>query len=115
MITTRSARTIAVVNGSTVRCLGCGQPTTGNKTGRCPTCRITNDRTRYTTPARLNRKRILYGGTHQTDRKHWAPIVATGTVICPRCNTPIIGPFDLGHNDSGSSRPEHPRCNRSAH
>lgn len=32
-------------------------------------------------------------------RRHWAPQIATGTVKCWRCRTPILPdqPWDLGH------------------
>jgi hypothetical protein len=68
-----------------------------------------------------------YGHTHQQLREQWAPIVATGTVVCtrydhpqfPRC-TGLIHPGDqweLGHNDQDKSiytGPEHLTCNRRA-
>ena len=49
----------------------------------------------------------------------FAPIVATGTVHCARCQKLIRGDerWDLGHVDGDPTRytgPEHARCNRVA-
>jgi hypothetical protein len=58
-----------------------------------------------------------YGETHRRLRRHWAPAVATGGVLCSRCGRYIrLGePWDLGHDDEDRSRwsgPEHRACNR---
>lgn len=59
-----------------------------------------------------------YGADHQAERERWAPMVAGGTVVCPRCHD-VIRPrqaWDLGHTDdrSGWTGPEHRKCNRAA-
>ncbi|SDD59270.1 hypothetical protein SAMN04488581_2616 [Mycolicibacterium neoaurum] len=50
-----------------------------------------------------------YGSTHQRQRRQWAPKVATGTITCPRCNTPITPnqTWDLGHQTDRNA-PTHP-------
>lgn len=85
-------------------CLGCGQLSNGS---RCPAC------TRRHHTAR-------YGPEHQQLRAMWAPIVASGGIVCSRfgCGRVIeLGePWDLGHDDDNPSQyagPEHVRCNRS--
>lgn len=59
-----------------------------------------------------------YGYAHRRIRKAWAPVVAAGHAICPRCRTPIYPGqrWDLGHTDdrTGYTGPEHTHCNRSA-
>ena len=63
-----------------------------------------------------------YGAPHPATRQEWAPVVATGTVICWRCGEAIVPDFsirghgwDLGHDDENRARyqgPEHVACNR---
>jgi hypothetical protein len=60
-----------------------------------------------------------YGLEHQQLRQRWAPIVAAGTVRCPRCGRDIHAgqAWDLGHDDQDRSLytgPEHALCNRRA-
>lgn len=65
-----------------------------------------------------------YGHAHRRLRAQLAPLVATGTVICWRCERPITPDpavrghgWDLGHDDdAGAYRgPEHAGpCNRSS-
>ena len=59
-----------------------------------------------------------YGRQHQRTRQQWAPVVAAGRTICPRCDQPIRRgqPWDLGHTDDRRSYtgPEHAECNRAA-
>ncbi len=61
-----------------------------------------------------------YGAAHQRLRAELTPKVATGTVTCWRCGTPITPtqPWDLGHDDHDPTRyrgPEHANtCNRAA-
>lgn len=59
-----------------------------------------------------------YGARHQAIRAHWAPIVATGRVICWRCGERIKpgAPWDLGHSDDRRTYKgaEHAKCNRGA-
>lgn len=60
-----------------------------------------------------------YGSRHQHLRKHWAPRVATGTVVCWRCGNLIArgAAWDLGHDDHDRTKyrgPEHAACNRAA-
>jgi len=60
-----------------------------------------------------------YGAKHAALRKSWAPKVAMGNVICPRCGFAILpeAAWDLGHSDVDRSEwtgPEHARCNRRA-
>ena len=64
-----------------------------------------------------------YGSTHRGVRKRWAPLVASGQVVCARCGF-LISPgelWDLGHDDEHrvevnggplGRHPEHRRCNR---
>ncbi|MGV0041294.1 hypothetical protein [Mycobacterium colombiense] len=83
---------------------------TRNTGGRCDTCRREWERLRGSSTERG------YGPAHRALRAHWAPIVATGTVICrrPGCRQPIHPdePWHLGHTDDrSSSAPEHRDCN----
>lgn len=61
-----------------------------------------------------------YGAPHQRLRKRWAPIVAAGGVVCPRCQQPITRgqTWHLGHKDGTAkqaySGPEHSACNLAA-
>lgn len=59
-----------------------------------------------------------YGRHHQLLRQQWAPVVATGRVVCHRCDQLIKRgqDWDLGHTDDrkGYTGPEHAECNRSA-
>lgn len=55
-----------------------------------------------------------YGTSHQRLRAAWAPVVATGTVPCWRCEEliPAAEVFHLGHDDQRVTRgPEHRLCN----
>ena len=57
-----------------------------------------------------------YGRTHQALRKQWAPMVATGRVICWRCHKHILPgqKWHLGHDDHNRAfyrGPEHVVCN----
>jgi len=56
-----------------------------------------------------------YGATHQAIRRRLAPFVATGKIICPRCNKPILPgeEWHLGHAEGQRSYngPEHAICN----
>lgn len=87
---------------------------TRNRGGRCDTCRREWERLRGTSTQRG------YGPEHRALRAHWAPIVATGTVVCrrPGCGQLIQPdePWDLGHTESRTpnepSAPEHRDCNR---
>ena len=59
-----------------------------------------------------------YGPAHKAMRARLAPVVATGTVPCARCQE-LIGPEDrweLDHRDDGRGwlGPSHSSCNRSA-
>lgn len=58
---------------------------------------------------------IDYGHNHQRTRARWAPLVATGTVRCWRCNEliPAGADWHLGHTDDTKSYggPEHALCN----
>ncbi len=66
--------------------------------------------------ARGSKQARGYGTRHDTERKRWVPLVATGNVKCWRCGERIpAGPFDLGHDDEDRSKyrgPEHVACNR---
>jgi hypothetical protein len=58
-----------------------------------------------------------YGKAHRKLRAKWAPIVATGRVVCWRCGHPIGKgePWDMGHDDLDRRKykgPEHVACNR---
>lgn len=64
-----------------------------------------------------------YGVVHRGVRKRWAPLVASGNVLCARCGLRISPGelWDLGHDDlhrvavNGGAvgrHPEHRRCNR---
>ena len=57
-----------------------------------------------------------YGRRHHATRLAWLPYVDTGTITCPKCNLPIQPgqTWDLGHQDNGTTQPEHAACNRSA-
>ena len=60
-----------------------------------------------------------YGWQHQQARAEWAPIVATGRVVCRRCCHTIDRgqAWDMGHDDRDPTRyigPEHAHCNRRA-
>ena len=63
-------------------------------------------------------RRRKYGWMHQQARKRWAAKVATGRVVCWRCQLPIASGerWDLGHSDDGVgyAGPEHSLCNRRA-
>lgn len=80
-------------------CAGCG--TKIARGSRCSTC-----------------KREPYDGEHRGTRRQWAPIVARGVAICPRCLEPIRPGerWHLGHQDdrSAATRPEHATCNERA-
>jgi len=59
-----------------------------------------------------------YDERHKQTRRDLEPVVATGTVRCPRCRR-LIAPddvWDLGHTDdrTGYTGPEHASCNRIA-
>lgn len=82
---------------------------------RCPHPAVDRGRCaqhRRTTPLRG------YGALHKALRRRWAPVVAAGGVICPRCERAITpgAAWDLGHTDNRSAYtgPEHASCNRSA-
>jgi hypothetical protein len=59
-----------------------------------------------------------YGMAHRAMRKRLAPIVATGTVKCARCDEPISSgdTWQLDHRDDGRGwlGPSHARCNQRA-
>ena len=64
-----------------------------------------------------------YNASHRAERARWAPIVATGSVMCarqgPKCVGKPIAPdqdWDLGHTDdrTGWTGPECVPCNRGA-
>ena len=96
-------------------CLDCGRLGYWSRSGRCDDCRLSRQRRKDRAPTRKALK-AKYDHAHERLRANWAPIVAAGGVICPRCRSVIVGPFDLGHQANGKpSRPEHPSCNRSAH
>lgn len=88
-------------------CLDCRTPTDGN---RCPTCRTQRERDRGSTTARG------YGHHHQQARAAWVPKVATGLVLCARCDQPIgaADDWDLDHADDRVTYlgPAHADCNR---
>ena len=72
--------------------------------------------------ARPRRKRPYssqrYGAAHRALRARLAPVVATGTVKCARCDE-LIGPdekWELDHRDDGRGwlGPSHRRCNARA-
>ena len=69
---------------------------------------------------RGSRQQRGYDRKHDQLRAKWAPIVATGTVKCWRCDEPITStePWDLGHDDNDRTQyrgPEHAnKCNRRA-
>lgn len=59
-----------------------------------------------------------YGARHRRIRWQWAPLVATGTVVCWRCDDliPAGAAWHLGHDDDDRTRyrgPEHAACNLS--
>lgn len=88
---------------------GCPELTTG---GRCATHR------RQTERARGTRQQRGYDADHLALRARLAPLVATGTVRCWRCQE-LVTPtdtWDLGHTDDRTAYAgvEHARCNRSA-
>lgn len=59
-----------------------------------------------------------YGARHRAARAKWAPRIATGRVLCARCQQPIQPgqAWDMGHHDGANrdqhSGPEHADCNR---
>lgn len=64
-----------------------------------------------------------YGWRHQQERARYAPLVAAGRAICPRCRKLILPgtPWDLDHIDHPDAHrlglyqgPSHASCNRSA-
>lgn len=68
--------------------------------------------------ARGTRQARGYDAKHDRERVRWAAKAVAGRVTCWRCGEPIVPgePWDLGHDDDGTSRgPEHRgRCNRRA-
>jgi hypothetical protein len=69
--------------------------------------------------ARGTRAERGYGREHEQLRARWAPLVASGLVICHRPGCPYLipagDPWDLGHDDVDRTRyhgPEHRSCNR---
>jgi hypothetical protein len=100
---------------STMRvCPRPGCPTLVPGGGPCPTHSTEAERARGTRAERG------YGPEHRKLRAKWAPRVATGTVVCWRCLTPIAKgeAWDLGHDDEDRNvyrGPEHAgRCNRAS-
>jgi len=85
-------------------CTVCGRPSAGSRCALHRDTRTTTDRG--------------YDANHRRIRTQLEPLVAAGTVICPRCNQPIQPgqPWDLGHTDDrhGYTGPEHRSCNRAA-
>lgn len=67
--------------------------------------------------ARGSREARGYDHAHRELRKQWAPKVATGSVICGKCNNTIQAGaiWHLGHSDDRTAwtGPEHARCNLS--
>lgn len=67
--------------------------------------------------ARGSRESRGYGPEHRALRKQWAPRVATGSVLCAKCNQPIQAgsTWHLGHTADRTTwtGPEHPYCNLS--
>ena len=59
-------------------------------------------------------KQARYGSRHRARRRVWAPIVATGELVCPRCGEFIEKgqAWDLDHLPNGGSAPSHRSCNR---
>jgi hypothetical protein len=84
-------------------CTVCGTPTTGS---RCPKHQL----------LLRGRDNPDYQREHKATRQALEPLVATGTITCPRCNQPILPgqPWDLDHNDDRTSYrgPAHQACNR---
>lgn len=68
--------------------------------------------------ARGTRESRGYGTEHRALRKRWAPMVATGDVLCARCQQPIQPgkPWALDHSDDRADYlgPSHKFCNDSA-
>ena len=68
--------------------------------------------------ARGSRESRGYGPEHRALRKTWAPRVATGSVLCARCQQPILPgkPWALDHSDDRADYlgPSHKFCNDSA-
>lgn len=91
---------------------GCPELTDGGKCrAHLAAARAAQDAARPSSTARG------YDRDHQELRAQWAPRVATGTVNCARCHTPIGAgePWDLGHDDHDRAKysgPEHEDCNR---
>lgn len=91
-------------------CLDCGRP---SDQSRCAACRSTTNRERD--QLRGSSSQRGYDAKHQAERREWAPLVASGSVACWRCNEPVCDPWDLGHCDNDRSirhGPECARCNR---
>lgn len=67
--------------------------------------------------ARGSRESRGYGPEHRALRKRWAPMVATGDVLCAKCDQPIKAGtvWHLGHTADRATwtGPEHPYCNLS--
>lgn len=92
-------------------------PTAGCPELLAPGQRRCTEHSRQHEQARGSRQQRGYDSEHDTLRKQWAPIVATGSVTCPKCRRRIRAgtPWDLGHNDERTTwtGPEHAACNRS--
>jgi ribosomal protein L32 len=99
-------------------CASCG----GSFVAHHPRTRFCSDACKWRTPrpAELEAARkLLYGRDHRRRRAVWAPLVATGTVICswPGCGLPILPgqAWDLGHlggQPGVYAGPQHASCNR---
>jgi len=91
--------------------LGCPQIIKSGQ-GKCPVHRRAADKKRGTSTERG------YGAGHRQLRAIWQKRVATGTVLCARCQQLIVPntPWDLDHSDDRSSYigPSHATCNRAA-
>lgn len=92
------------MTAGTKRCLGCGDRGPWGSSGRCRDC-LKAHKAKYTTTE------------YVIERQRFGALIEAGACLnCPRCGEPIErgATFDLGHQDDGTLRPEHPRCNRGA-
>jgi len=88
--------------------------------GSASGCKFCGDacRSRTARPVEAEeRRKQLYDRDHHRRRRLLAPLVATGTVVCPTCGRLIMRgqAWDLGHRDGVPGEylgAQHARCNR---